>query len=190
MNTVYIILNVDVCIYFFSQGFWIQSQWKPYKKLSREGCGCFGRGEVLWVTLLQPIVSLYSTGTKRTQSAASVFSNMPRFFLLLFRIKFFFTGLGFASGLAATVTITHLLKAGDGIVCMDDVYGGETGLCSLDNLIRHYACTHSTWKMAVVLKEEAHCEYSDFLSCKAQIATSNELLRKLVWMCLSLTVRT
>ncbi|KAM8875356.1 cystathionine gamma-lyase-like [Spinachia spinachia] len=29
-----------------------------------------------------------------------------------------------ASGLAATVTITHLLKSGDGIVCMDDVYGG------------------------------------------------------------------
>nr|ACQ58689.1 Cystathionine gamma-lyase [Anoplopoma fimbria] len=29
-----------------------------------------------------------------------------------------------ASGLAATVTITHLLKNGDGIVCMDDVYGG------------------------------------------------------------------
>ncbi|KAK2907945.1 cystathionine gamma-lyase-like isoform X1 [Channa argus] len=32
--------------------------------------------------------------------------------------------LALASGLAATVTITHLLKAGDGIVCMDDVYGG------------------------------------------------------------------
>ncbi|KAM9385564.1 cystathionine gamma-lyase-like [Pholidichthys leucotaenia] len=32
--------------------------------------------------------------------------------------------LAFASGLAATLTITHLLKAGDGIVCMDDVYGG------------------------------------------------------------------
>uniref|UniRef100_A0A8C3A293 Cystathionine gamma-lyase n=1 Tax=Cyclopterus lumpus TaxID=8103 RepID=A0A8C3A293_CYCLU len=29
-----------------------------------------------------------------------------------------------ASGLAATVTITHMLKTGDGIVCMDDVYGG------------------------------------------------------------------
>ncbi|KAG5275612.1 hypothetical protein AALO_G00122340 [Alosa alosa] len=29
-----------------------------------------------------------------------------------------------ASGLAATMTITHLLKAGDGIVCMNDVYGG------------------------------------------------------------------
>lgn len=34
-------------------------------------------------------------------------------------------GLALASGLAATVTITHMLKAGDGIVCMDDVYGGE-----------------------------------------------------------------
>jgi len=33
-------------------------------------------------------------------------------------------GLAFASGLAATTTITHLLKAGDHVVCMDDVYGG------------------------------------------------------------------
>ncbi|CAK6958132.1 cystathionine gamma-lyase-like [Scomber scombrus] len=32
--------------------------------------------------------------------------------------------LALASGLAATVTITHMLKTGDGIVCMDDVYGG------------------------------------------------------------------
>ncbi|KAJ8408477.1 hypothetical protein AAFF_G00258910 [Aldrovandia affinis] len=30
----------------------------------------------------------------------------------------------FASGLAATTTITHMLKSGDGIVCMNDVYGG------------------------------------------------------------------
>uniref|UniRef100_A0A8B9JR14 Cystathionine gamma-lyase n=2 Tax=Astyanax mexicanus TaxID=7994 RepID=A0A8B9JR14_ASTMX len=29
-----------------------------------------------------------------------------------------------ASGLAATVTVTHMLKSGDGIVCMNDVYGG------------------------------------------------------------------
>ncbi|XP_066522393.1 cystathionine gamma-lyase-like [Hoplias malabaricus] len=29
-----------------------------------------------------------------------------------------------ASGLAATLTITHMLKSGDGIVCMNDVYGG------------------------------------------------------------------
>ncbi|XP_038157628.1 cystathionine gamma-lyase [Cyprinodon tularosa] len=32
--------------------------------------------------------------------------------------------LAFASGIAATLTITHMLKKGDGIVCMDDVYGG------------------------------------------------------------------
>jgi len=30
----------------------------------------------------------------------------------------------FSSGLAATSTITHLLHAGDHVVCMDDVYGG------------------------------------------------------------------
>jgi cystathionine gamma-lyase len=33
-------------------------------------------------------------------------------------------GLAFASGLAATTTVTHLLRAGDHVVCMDDVYGG------------------------------------------------------------------
>ncbi|XP_042541149.1 cystathionine gamma-lyase isoform X2 [Dipodomys spectabilis] len=32
--------------------------------------------------------------------------------------------LAFASGLAAAMTITQLLKAGDEIICMDDVYGG------------------------------------------------------------------
>lgn len=34
-------------------------------------------------------------------------------------------GLTFASGLAATTTITHLLKAGDEVICMDEVYGGR-----------------------------------------------------------------
>ena len=33
-------------------------------------------------------------------------------------------GLAFASGMAATVTATHLLKSGDHVVCVDDVYGG------------------------------------------------------------------
>ena len=33
-------------------------------------------------------------------------------------------GLAFASGMAATVTVTHLLKSGDHVVCIDDVYGG------------------------------------------------------------------
>ncbi|XP_069794551.1 cystathionine gamma-lyase-like isoform X2 [Narcine bancroftii] len=32
--------------------------------------------------------------------------------------------LAFASGLATTMTISHLLKPGDGIICMNDVYGG------------------------------------------------------------------
>nr|XP_003225882.1 PREDICTED: cystathionine gamma-lyase [Anolis carolinensis] len=32
--------------------------------------------------------------------------------------------LAYASGLAATLNIAHLLKAGDNIVCTDDVYGG------------------------------------------------------------------
>ncbi len=33
-------------------------------------------------------------------------------------------GLAFASGSAATDTVIHTLKAGDRVVCMDDVYGG------------------------------------------------------------------
>jgi cystathionine gamma-lyase len=33
-------------------------------------------------------------------------------------------GLAFASGMAATVTATHLLRSGDHVVCVDDVYGG------------------------------------------------------------------
>ena len=33
-------------------------------------------------------------------------------------------GLAFASGSAATDTVVHTLKAGDRVVCMDDVYGG------------------------------------------------------------------
>lgn len=33
-------------------------------------------------------------------------------------------GLAFSSGLAATTTITNMLKAGEHIICIDDVYGG------------------------------------------------------------------
>ena len=33
-------------------------------------------------------------------------------------------GLAFASGMAATVTCTHMLSSGDHVVCIDDVYGG------------------------------------------------------------------
>ena len=33
-------------------------------------------------------------------------------------------GLAFSSGMAATATALHLLKAGNHILCIDDVYGG------------------------------------------------------------------
>lgn len=33
-------------------------------------------------------------------------------------------GLAFASGMAATATVLHLLEAGNHILCIDDVYGG------------------------------------------------------------------
>lgn len=33
-------------------------------------------------------------------------------------------GLAFASGLAATTTVLHLVKSGEHVVCIDDVYGG------------------------------------------------------------------
>lgn len=103
------------------------------------------------------------------------------------------TGLALASGLAATVTITHLLKAGDGIVCMDDVYGGEIDLWNLDNYVGKHDSTlrlHTSYlQNGYGLKEEAHFEYFNFLACKAQTVTSNELLLKLVWTWLLLTVQ-
>ena len=39
-------------------------------------------------------------------------------------------GLAFASGCAAATTVIHLLKAGDHVVCCDDVYGGTFRLFS------------------------------------------------------------
>jgi cystathionine gamma-lyase len=39
-------------------------------------------------------------------------------------------GLAFASGCAATTTIIHMLKAGDHVICSDDVYGGTNRLFS------------------------------------------------------------
>jgi cystathionine beta-lyase/cystathionine gamma-synthase len=44
------------------------------------------------------------------------------------------SGMLFASGLAATTTLTHLLSAGDHIIAMDDVYGGLYALCCLNYL--------------------------------------------------------
>lgn len=38
--------------------------------------------------------------------------------------RFLLLGLAAASGLSATMLLTHLVKSGEHIVCMDDVYGG------------------------------------------------------------------
>jgi len=53
--------------------------------------------------------------------------------VLLFIIFIFIVGMLFASGLAATTTVTHLLNADDHVVAMDDIYGGMYA----------YAVTHS-----------------------------------------------
>lgn len=44
-------------------------------------------------------------------------------------------GLAFASGCAATTTIVQMLKAGDHLICSDDVYGGTFRL--FDKILRH-----------------------------------------------------
>ena len=44
-------------------------------------------------------------------------------------------GLAFGSGCGATVTVAHLLKAGDHLICCDDVYGGTFRL--FDKVIKH-----------------------------------------------------
>lgn len=45
-------------------------------------------------------------------------------------------GLVFASGLAATATVMNLLRAGDHVICMDDVYGGTYRI--FDKVFRQY----------------------------------------------------
>lgn len=51
------------------------------------------------------------------------------------------TGLCFASGLAATTTAMHLCKAGDHIICGDDVYGGTFRL--FDKVLKHMGLSFS-----------------------------------------------
>ena len=41
-------------------------------------------------------------------------------------VNFLLAGLAAASGLSATMLLTHLLKSGEHILCVDDVYGGTT----------------------------------------------------------------
>ena len=44
--------------------------------------------------------------------------------LINIQVCFLLLGLAAASGLSATMLLTHLVKSGEHIVCMDDVYGG------------------------------------------------------------------
>ncbi|MBX9767760.1 MAG: cystathionine gamma-synthase, partial [Bdellovibrionales bacterium] len=50
-------------------------------------------------------------------------------------------GFAFASGVAATATLVHLLKAGDHVICMDDVYGGTYRL--FDKVIKDFGIEFS-----------------------------------------------
>lgn len=50
-------------------------------------------------------------------------------------------GLAFASGLAASMGVLFLLKAGDHLICGDDVYGGTFRL--LDKVLKQYGVTFS-----------------------------------------------
>ncbi|EMP32393.1 Cystathionine gamma-lyase [Chelonia mydas] len=58
--------------------------------------------------------------------------------------------LAYASGLAATVNIAHLLKVGDTVICMDDVYGGSLFIGEkLDKIVAENA-GHSDVVMGLV----------------------------------------
>lgn len=50
-------------------------------------------------------------------------------------------GFAFASGCAATTTILHMLKAGDHVIAMDDMYGGTFRL--FDKVLRHHGIDFS-----------------------------------------------
>lgn len=50
-------------------------------------------------------------------------------------------GFAFASGCAATTTILHMLKAGDHVIAMDDMYGGTFRL--FDKVLRHHGIEFS-----------------------------------------------
>ena len=52
--------------------------------------------------------------------------------------------MAFASGLSATTTIVHLLKAGDHIVSADDIYGGT------NRYVYFYLCLSTSFWFCVV----------------------------------------
>lgn len=45
-------------------------------------------------------------------------------FIYLFHDFFIILGFTFASGMAAVLSVVHILKAGDHVIVMDDIYSG------------------------------------------------------------------
>ena len=62
-------------------------------------------------------------------------------------------GLAFASGCGATTTILHMLKAGEHVVCSDDVYGGTFRL--FDKVLKHLGIEFTFVDMTDAKKYEA-----------------------------------
>lgn len=146
----------------------------------------------------------YLSVENKTDSTAKSYKLTWKGFFSLdgFCVVFFLpTGLALASGLAATVTITHMLKAGDGIVCMDDVYGGETPRWGFRHLrqtpcsLHHSLVQNDGWRESETGSNrqlgylwKCWLEFHS-LYCKALIATSRKLLLHSVWRCRLLTAQ-
>ena len=75
-------------------------------------------------------------------------------------------GVAFASGMAATSTIIHLLKSGDSVVCIDDVYGG----------------TQRYFRRVVVPTCAISFEFCDMAKPGELEATVKAGITKLVWL--------
>lgn len=95
--------------------------------------------EIAWVRVTEQVL-LKSKVRKATSGLTRLYHIKIRFVChLLFSVL----GLAYASGLAATLNITHLLKAGDMIICMDDVYGGmQSTSIVLIFIVQMIQCTY------------------------------------------------
>lgn len=91
------------------------------------------------------------------------------------------------------MTVTHMLKAGDGIVSMDDVYGGEKPLCNLAKCVKQ-TVSYETLScfldyVCVMWFSDTNRDFLFFFNHKAQTATFKESQLKSAWMCLLLTAQ-
>lgn len=111
-------------------------------------------------------------------------SQASRYWVIRRCVDIFPAALALASGLAATVTITHMLKAGDGIVCMDDVYGGESAFWGLGEVV-----SLTAKRCSELVRRPKFLKVWLSFNFQEQIATSKELPLNLVCRCLSLIVQ-